>query len=202
MTGMLQVPRSRGAVSGLLLILLGAWGALIPFVGPYFKYAYTPANAWTYTSGRLWLSILPGVAAMVGGLILLIATARPLALAGAGLAAAAGAWFAVGTVLSPIWAGGTINLGIPVGDPVAQALEELGFFIGLGVVIVFLAALAFGRLSVVGVRDTRLARYRPGAGEAKTAGQPGGAPVQGAGTGVTAGTGPRATVPGTRPPAE
>ena len=29
MTTMLQVPRSRGAVSGLLLMLLGLWGALI-----------------------------------------------------------------------------------------------------------------------------------------------------------------------------
>jgi len=31
--GSLHMPRSRGAVSGLLLILLGAWGALIPVIG-------------------------------------------------------------------------------------------------------------------------------------------------------------------------
>ena len=36
MAGMLQMRRSRGAASGFLLVLLGAWGALIPFVGPYF----------------------------------------------------------------------------------------------------------------------------------------------------------------------
>ena len=36
MTTMLQVPRSRGAICGLLLVLLGVWGALIPLVGPYF----------------------------------------------------------------------------------------------------------------------------------------------------------------------
>src|SRR5262249_52014882 len=52
MTRMLQVPRSRGAVSGLLLVLLGLWGALIPLVGPYFHYAYTPDSAWTLTAGR------------------------------------------------------------------------------------------------------------------------------------------------------
>jgi hypothetical protein len=45
--GMLRVPRSRGAVSGVALILLGLWGALIPFVGPYFHYAYTPDTGWT-----------------------------------------------------------------------------------------------------------------------------------------------------------
>ena len=27
MTGILQVPRSRGALSGVLLVMLGAWGA-------------------------------------------------------------------------------------------------------------------------------------------------------------------------------
>ena len=42
MAGMLQMRRKRGAFSGFPLILLGLWGALIPFVGPYFRYAYTP----------------------------------------------------------------------------------------------------------------------------------------------------------------
>jgi hypothetical protein len=36
MNGILRVPRSRGVLSGLLLVLLGAWGALVPFVGPDF----------------------------------------------------------------------------------------------------------------------------------------------------------------------
>jgi len=67
MTTMLQVPRSRGAVSGLLLMLLGLWGALIPLIGPYFHYAYTPDVAWRLTAGRLWLEIVPGVAVVAGG---------------------------------------------------------------------------------------------------------------------------------------
>jgi len=41
MSGMLRIPRSRGALSGVLLVLLGTWGGLIAFVGPYFHYAYT-----------------------------------------------------------------------------------------------------------------------------------------------------------------
>jgi hypothetical protein len=61
MAGMLRIPRTRGAVSGVLLILLGVWGGLVPFVGPYFHYAYTPDRAWAYTSGRLWLSIVPAL---------------------------------------------------------------------------------------------------------------------------------------------
>jgi hypothetical protein len=53
--------------------------------------AYTPDTAWTYTSGRLWLEIIPGGAAVLGGLILLASALRPTAMFGAGLAAAGGA---------------------------------------------------------------------------------------------------------------
>ena len=157
MAGTLRVPRSRGALSGALLVLLGLWGGLIAFVGPYFHFAYTPGTAWTYTSGRLWLEILPGAATALGGLILLGSRVRPVAMFGAWVAALGGAWFAVGRVLSPVWnAHGTVALGTPIGSTVTRALVELGYFTGLGVIIVFLAALSLGRLTVVGVRDARL----------------------------------------------
>jgi len=159
MTRMLYVPRSRGAVSGLLLVLLGLWGALIPLVGPYFHYAYTPDTAWTFTHGRIWLEIVPGAATFLGGIILLVSASRPMAMFGAWLAAAGGAWFALGTVLSPIWpAASTLNPGSPVGTTtLLRQVEHLGFFTGLGVVIVFVAALALGRMTVVGAREVRMA---------------------------------------------
>ena len=147
---MLQMRRSRGAFSGFLLILLGLWGALIPFVGPYFHYAYTPDKAWTYNTGRLWLELLPGAAVVFGGFLLMVARSRHTALFGALLAAAAGAWFALGTVLSPLW-----NHHIPMGGSPASSsmymriMEQLGFFTALGVVIVFVAAVALGRIASV-----------------------------------------------------
>ena len=164
MTAMMRVPRTRGVGSGVLLILLGAWGALIPFVGPYFHFAYIPDTAWTWTWGRFFLEIVPGVATALGGLILMISAFRPVAIFGAALAAAGGAWFAVGSLLGPVWASSTtlgvaggvpsaFNPGLPIGGPLHMVAEHLSFFIGLGVVIVFLAALALGRLTVVGVRD-------------------------------------------------
>jgi hypothetical protein len=157
MNGMLRVPRSRGVLSGLLLILLGAWGALVPFVGPYFHYAYTPDQGWTYTTGRLWLEVLPGAATMLGGLIVLVSAYRPVAHFGAWLAALAGAWFALGSVIAPTWIGMNMTTGTPVGGSTARALEQIGFFTGLGVAIVLVAAMALGRFSVIGVRDARLA---------------------------------------------
>jgi hypothetical protein len=147
---MLQMRRSRGAFSGFLLILLGLWGALIPFVGPYFHYAYTPDKAWTYNTGRLWLELLPGAAVFLGGFLLTVARGRHIAMFGALLAVAAGAWFTLGPVLSPLW-----NHHVPMGGSPASAgvymriMEQLGFFTALGVVIVFVAAAALGRISAV-----------------------------------------------------
>src|SRR5215475_2932715 len=86
----LRVPRSRGALSGLLLILLGIWGGLVPLIGPYLHYAYTPDKVWTATSGRAWLEFAPAAAAVLGGLLLLASKLRPLALTGAMLAVLSG----------------------------------------------------------------------------------------------------------------
>lgn len=158
MVGILRVPRTRGAASGFLLVLLGAWGALIPFIGPYFHYAYTPDKAWAYTSGRLWLEIVPGAAAALGGLILLASALRPTAMFGAGLAAAAGGWFVIGTLLHPLGPGaGWFTAGSPAsGTTLLRVMEQIGFFYGLGVAIAFLGALALGRLSIIGLVDARL----------------------------------------------
>ena len=147
---MLQMRRSRGALSGFLLILLGLWGALIPFIGPYFQFAYTPDKAWTYTTGRLWLELLPGAAVFVGGFLLMIARGRHIAMFGALLAAAAGAWFTLGPVLSPLWNNHVAMGGSPAGATVyMRIMEQLGFYTALGVVIVFVAGAALGRIASV-----------------------------------------------------
>ena len=162
MTGILRVPRSRGALNGALLVLLGIWGGLIAFVGPYFHYAYTPDTAWTYTTGRLWLEILPAAGAIVGGLIVGGTASRPVAIFGAWLATLSGAWFALGGVLSTVWTtGGGVAAGHPVGGTLSRTIEQIGFFTGLGVVIVFLAAVALGRFTVIGVREQKVPEELP-----------------------------------------
>jgi hypothetical protein len=144
----------RGKAAGGLLMLLGAWGALVPFVGPYFGFAFTPDKAWAYTSGRLWLSVVPGAAALLGGLIVL--GGGRIAAAGALLAAAGGAWFAIGQpVVSVAAASYHLSTGVPVvaagsvfGPATMRFLESLALFYGLGIVIVFCAALALGEVIV------------------------------------------------------
>jgi hypothetical protein len=150
MAGMLQMRRSRGAFSGFLLILLGLWGALIPFVGPYFDFAYTPDKAWTYNTGRLWLELLPGAAVFLGGVLLMAARGRHTALFGALLAVAAGAWFTLGPVLSPLWNNHVAMGGSPASSTVyMRIMEQLGFFTALGIVIVLVAGTALGRIASV-----------------------------------------------------
>jgi hypothetical protein len=158
MAGMMRVPRSRGVLSGLLLVLLGAWGALIPFIGPYFHYAYTPDHTWTYNTDRLYLEVLPGAAVLLGGLITLVASSRPTAVFATWLAALGGAWYVVGRTLSTLWTTGhVVAAGQPVGSAVTRAAEDIGFFTGLGVVILFFAAVALGRFTVIGAKEAALA---------------------------------------------
>jgi hypothetical protein len=162
--GRMQIPRSRGATSGFLLILLGAWGALIPFIGAYFNFAYTPDQEWTWTAARGWLEVLPGAATALGGLLLLISGNRATAMLGGWLAVLAGAWFVVGRAFA-----GLLSIGDP-GTPVAstdtvRVWMEVAYFSGLGALIVFLGALALGRVSVRSLRDIQHA-HRPETGPA------------------------------------
>jgi hypothetical protein len=145
-------------VSGVLLILLGAWGALVAFVGPYFHYAYTPDKAWAYNSGRLWLSVVPGAAAVLGGVLIAVSARRLLAGNGVILAGLGGAWFAVGGILGPVWGGKWMNPGTPVGGTGMRATEQVGFFTGLGVAIVLVAAVALGCCLVAAVQPAGHAR--------------------------------------------
>src|SRR6201996_7883444 len=146
---MMRIRRTHGIFGGLLVALLGIWGGAIAFVGPYFNYAYTPDKAWTYTTGRLWLEILPGAGALLGGLLMIAARSRHVALFGSLLAIASGAWFALGNVFAPLW-----TVANPAGGPAStgtlmRALEQVGVFTGLGGVIVLLAAGVAGRVTAV-----------------------------------------------------
>jgi hypothetical protein len=150
--GRMTIARSRGAASGFLLILLGIWGALIPFVGPYFDFAYSPDQPWVWTDARGWLEVLPGAVTVLGGFLLLSSRNRASATLGGWLAVVAGAWFVAGRAFASMLAIGEV--GVPAATTPAKTVAlELAYFSGLGALIVFLGALAVGRLSVRSVRD-------------------------------------------------
>ncbi len=141
----MRLPRTTGALSGVLIIALGLWGALVPFIGGYFHYGFGSYSTWHFTTNRLWLDILPGAAAVIGGLMLLSSSRRSSGVLGGWLAIAAGVWFAIGPVVSLWWHAAGNPIGAPMGGHVRQSLELLGFFYALGAAITGLAAFAMGR---------------------------------------------------------
>jgi hypothetical protein len=169
--GRMKIARSRGAASGFLLILLGVWGALIPFVGPYFDFAYSPEQPWVWTDARGWLEVLPGAVTVLGGLFLLTSRNRASATLGGWLAVIAGAWFVAGRAFASMLSMGEI--GVPAASTPAKTVAlELAFFSGLGALIVFLGAFAVGRLSIRSVRDVAYAQRtvtEPGVRETEVA---------------------------------
>jgi hypothetical protein len=156
----LYMPRTRGAMFGLLLILLGAWGALIPFFGPNINWAYMTDPAWTWTTAKGWLEVLPGAVTAVGGLLVLASGNRASAAFGGWLAVFAGAWFVVGRAFAS-----TLGIG-DVGQPAAatdlkRALLEVTYFTGLGALIVFLGGAALARVAVRHARDVVVTQPAP-----------------------------------------
>lgn len=155
--GSLHMPRSRGAVSGLLLIILGVWGVLVPFIGPYFHFAYTPGGVWVWSTARAWLEVFPGAVTAIGGFLLLVSGNRATAMFGGWLAVIAGAWFIVGRALAP-----TLRLG-DFGHPIAvtdakRAAIEIASFSGLGALIVFFGGAVLARVSARMARDLEFER--------------------------------------------
>lgn len=143
-----RVPRRRGAVNGFLVVLLGLWGASVPLFGPYLGLSYGTDDPWVFSGSWLLLSLLPGVAVVLGGLGL-IGTVRSVGGVLAGwLAALGGAWFVLGQPVSTLWNGGEPAAGEPLAASAAGRLAtELLVFSGIGVLIVFLAAVALGRFT-------------------------------------------------------
>lgn len=178
-----RIPRSRGGFCGVLLILLGLWGGLAAFAGPYFHFGYTPDMTWHYSSGRLYFSIIPGAAALLGGLLVLGTRHRGVGVFGGLLGVLAGAWFVVGTSFVT----DVLHRSFPVGVPIVPAglsgqalvlrqyLELVALFTGIGLLTLFAGALAMGRFSMISARDVAAEdgdTYYPDFPAAQSASQP------------------------------
>jgi hypothetical protein len=142
-----------------LLILLGLWGGLAPFIGPYLHFGYTPDKTWHYSSGRLYYSIIPAAAVLLGGLIAVLSRNRGLGVFGGLIATLGGIWFSLGQTFVTV----VLKKSFPVGHPILHAgatatglratLETLTFFGGLGVLVVLVGAVAMGRFSLLAATD-------------------------------------------------
>jgi hypothetical protein len=150
--------------AGLLILILGVWGGLVPFIAPYFHFALGPDKSWTWTSGRLFLSVIPAAVAVLGGLMLIGAGAHASARPGALLAIAAGVWFAIGPDVSHLWnSAGAV--GAAHGSTGIRTLEMVAYHSGLGAVIAALGGYALPRFIATpavepATRDAAISRRR------------------------------------------
>ena len=123
---------------GFGVVVLGAWGALIPLVGPYFDYGFDTDGTWRLSEQHWTLSIAPGVAAVVAGILLTLPTRGRI---GAWIALLAGAWFAVGPFLHPLWSDAVAPLATDDGK---RAALWIGYFMAPAALIAYLAGLSQG----------------------------------------------------------
>jgi hypothetical protein len=183
------------ALTGLLALIVGAWGAVAGYVGPYFDFRPVALQTWVANLPNGLLHLLPGAVAAAAGLMLVaMGPARRSVRGGAFalpglLLLAAGAWFVVGPLAWP-----TFEHSAPFVTGVSATRNLLnigGASYAPGLVLVMLGGMALKAASVppVAVEDP----YMPAEAVA-----PGSAPAgsaAGATTGTTAPVTERTTVP-------
>jgi hypothetical protein len=133
--------RGRGLPAAI--VLLGAFGLIIPFVGPLFNFGMGPDPAWVLTESRLLRHVIPGAAVIVGGGLMLTPSL------------AARRFGAILTVL-----GGGVLAAAPLifgSEGALQFARRFVYHWGAGLTLVALAAFGLGRMSV-GWQETREAQ--------------------------------------------
>ena len=145
----------------MFLIVLGLWAGLGPFVGPYFHFGYTPDLTWHYDVGRLYFSVIPGAAALLGGLLVVATRHRGVGIFGGLLGVLAGGWLVIGASFLSYVVHKSVATGSPI-EPAALSgqalalriyLETVALFTGAGLLTLLAGAVAMGRFSMVSARD-------------------------------------------------
>ncbi|HZU72928.1 MAG TPA: hypothetical protein VE990_09180 [Acidimicrobiales bacterium] len=134
--------------AGLLITLLGAWGALVAYLGPTFGFGPAGAAAWQWSGAHTYLNLVPGAAAVAAGMLMMLGSAArgraPLLGLAALVAFGAGAWFVLGPQVYPILVpGATVpSFGALTGaGGVAHFVTRVGYGMGEGLLMCLLAGM-------------------------------------------------------------
>ncbi|HXZ83620.1 MAG TPA: hypothetical protein VED84_07805 [Acidimicrobiales bacterium] len=144
----LTVPRFSLGTAGFLTAVLGAWGGIVPFVGPTFGYSADGAGSWHWDLAHALLSLAPGAVALAAGLLILTRAGakmhHPALPSFAGLfALLAGAWFVIGAVAWPVMY--NVASFFAPGTASAELEYFIGYFGGAGCLLIALGAFVVGR---------------------------------------------------------
>lgn len=135
-------------IAGMMTFLLGAWGGIVPFVAPLFGFSADGSSSWTWNLAHSLLFLVPGAAACLAGLVIMVeglstGPARRALLGFAGLlAAVCGAWLVVGPLAWPALEGRAFFTGAA---PLRELAYWIGYALGPGALLVALGAFILGR---------------------------------------------------------
>jgi hypothetical protein len=162
---------------GALAALLGAWAAIVGFVGPEFGYQATNNSSWQWTTANWLLHLVPGAVAFVAGLCVMFLarastlSARSMLRLAALVIIASGAWLVIGPALWPVFESGS-PYG-PAGTAQTSFTNQIGANLGPGLLLVLLGGMIY---QAVGASRPAPAYDAPVAGApvAGAVGEPGG----------------------------
>lgn len=127
-------------------LLIGVWGAIAGYIGPYFNFDPTATQVWDGNIQNGLLHLAPGGLAVLAALMLLATTAggRGARLGGLGLPGIllvlAGAWFVIGPTAWPMFEGGPAFLTAP--DAGTNLMNFAGASLAPGVALAALGGMA------------------------------------------------------------
>jgi len=148
-------------VAGAIALVLGLWGALVPLIGPSFGYRMGSAQAQIWSESIVTLHLVPGVAAVLGALLIMRGR-RTIQTLGALLATAGGIWFVIAPSMRPLWSDpGMSGMSGMSGSAMSSALSALGYHYGTGALVTVAAAYALGALAARGSSSDAHVESRP-----------------------------------------
>jgi hypothetical protein len=133
-------------MTGTAGVVIGAWGAIAPYVGHALHYSADGSATWTWNLQHGLLSLLPGAMAVAAGALLLaialLGSDRESLLRTGGLAVAAvllglsAVWFLIGPSVWPIYFDSRV---LAVASPVRTFADLVGTYLAEGFVLAALA---------------------------------------------------------------
>jgi hypothetical protein len=134
---------------GIVTILISAWGAIVPYVGPVFGFSGDGSSSWHWSLSHSVLALVPGAIGVLVGISLLARVPdsgigrRKASLGLAGLVAlACGVWFAIGPLAWRV----IDNVGpyFVSTSPLRDLANQAGYALGPGLILAVCGAFAVG----------------------------------------------------------
>ncbi|TMC51090.1 MAG: hypothetical protein E6J14_01225 [Chloroflexi bacterium] len=177
------VRRTMAVIIGAAALLIGAWAAVVAYAGPSFGFGFIDSASWHWTDRSAFLGLLPGCAAAVAGLVVMLiglgwrregVGARLVLLAASVVMVAAGAWLVLGAAAWDALRGTTT---VDSASPLMRLAHVAGYSLGPGLLLTAFGGIVMGmalvrRAAVVDRRPVAAAPAEQRALRGTPAGEP------------------------------